>query len=156
MLFCPQLTFIVDYGIILYMERLLPYPNTSNKLRQATAVLIVGAIGITGCAYNQSNHAQDRTTEDTKTLPTDVLNPNNDCVVTGNGGAIMSNTPKTVRTFVEEYVADLDNNTPEDLSQCVDETLNTVVHDPINVNIGAGSPESKVNTVFVPTAIEPR
>lgn len=156
MLFCLQLTFIVGYGIILYMERLLPCPNTSSKLRQATAVLIMGAIGIIGCTYNQSNQEQDRSTEDTKTLSTNVLNPKNNCVVTGNDGAIMSNTSKTVRTFVEEYVADLDNNTPEDLSQCVDETLNTVVHDPINVNIGAGSPESKVNTVFVPTAIEPR
>ncbi len=139
------------------MERLLTCPNTSNKLRQATAVFIMGAVGIAGCTHNnQSIQGQERTTKGSQTLPTEALNPNNDCVVTGNDGAVMSNTPKTVRTFVEEYVASLDNNTPEDLSRCVDETLNAVVHDLTNVNIGAGSPESKVNTVFVPTAIEPR
>lgn len=134
------------------MDNLHPNPNKS-RLIKPFSVLLLGALCLTGCSID--NNETTSPTQNTKPVTTEFITDNN-CTVNGQGGGLMSNTDKTVREFAEDYVQQKSEETHTDLSICVDEVVDDMIHTPSNVQVGAGSPNARVNTVFVPEQITPR
>lgn len=128
-------------------------PNHRLRIAKPASALVLGAVCLFGCADNQTRPQQSQA--ETAPLTTELITDNN-CVVTGNGGGLMSNTEKTVRAFAEDYVQDMGQAAQTDLSSCVDEVIDTMTHTPENIRIGAGSPDSLTDTVFVPANVAPR
>lgn len=128
-------------------------PNKINlpSFRSSIAILILGGISVAGCA--NVNNTSSSTTNTDPTQPTE-LKVNNDCIVSGTGGGLMSNSKKSVSKFAENYIEDLNKIEQTDLSDCVDEVISNMVNNPNNIDIGASSPDSMTNTVFVPGEVK--